>query len=245
MYRFLLRPKWIALTLVVILLVVLMLNLSAWQFRRLDEKKSFNRTVTSRIEMPVAQFADVLGPDTRSSGVEWRRVHMSGTYISDKAVRVVNRSQDGTAGLDTVVPFRLADGRIVLVNRGFVPLSIDVPTAPTREISIVGYLRATQSRGSFGAVDQSGSEVRDFQRVDIPKIATAVEMSLLPMYVQRISETPPSPSQWPAAVTFPPLDEGPHLSYAFQWIFFSLCAIAGWLVVTRRETRRSATRSSS
>jgi len=34
-YRFLTRPGWIIFSIVVVLLVILMLNLSAWQFRRL------------------------------------------------------------------------------------------------------------------------------------------------------------------------------------------------------------------
>ena len=44
-YRFLTRPGWIVFHVVVVLLVILMLNLSAWQFRRLDERRSFNAEV--------------------------------------------------------------------------------------------------------------------------------------------------------------------------------------------------------
>ena len=47
-YRFLTRPGWIVFHVVVVLLVILMLNLSAWQFRRLHERRSFNAQVESR-----------------------------------------------------------------------------------------------------------------------------------------------------------------------------------------------------
>ncbi|MEZ5258696.1 MAG: hypothetical protein R2705_17925 [Ilumatobacteraceae bacterium] len=42
MYRFLVRPKWIAFTLLIAVALVAMLNLSAWQFHRLDERQAFN-----------------------------------------------------------------------------------------------------------------------------------------------------------------------------------------------------------
>ena len=43
MYRFLLRPKWIILHVVVLALVVTMINLGLWQLRRLGERQDFNQ----------------------------------------------------------------------------------------------------------------------------------------------------------------------------------------------------------
>ena len=58
MYRFLVRPKWIAFTLLVAVALVAMLNLSAWQFHRLEERRAFNERVTERLaEPPVALAA--------------------------------------------------------------------------------------------------------------------------------------------------------------------------------------------
>ena len=45
MYRFLLRPRWIAFTLVVATAIAVMINLGFWQLRRLDERREFNDAV--------------------------------------------------------------------------------------------------------------------------------------------------------------------------------------------------------
>ena len=54
-------------------------------------------------------------------------VTAAGRYLPDEQLVVVNRSQHGLAGEIVVTPLQLADGRIVLVSRGFVPL--DQPSA--------------------------------------------------------------------------------------------------------------------
>jgi cytochrome oxidase assembly protein ShyY1 len=35
------------------------------------------------------------------------------------------------------------------------------------------------------------------------------------------------------------LDDGPHLSYAVQWVLFALVAIGGWWTFLRREAEES------
>ena len=57
-YRFLTRPGWIVFHVVVVLLVILMVNLSFWQLRRLHERRSFNSEV---------QLAHVCGGASRST----------------------------------------------------------------------------------------------------------------------------------------------------------------------------------
>ena len=60
MYRFLLRPKWIVLHIVVLALVITMINLGLWQLRRLDQRESFNRTVREHLSAPVEPIDSVL-----------------------------------------------------------------------------------------------------------------------------------------------------------------------------------------
>ena len=55
------------------------------------------------------------------------------------------------------------------------------------------------------------------------------------MFVQVIEENPTTAGPWPSVVGLPALGEGSHLSYAFQWAFFSLVSLTGWIVVIRRK----------
>ncbi len=53
MYKFLVRPKWIATHLLVIALVLVMVNLGKWQLNRHNERKEFNATLVQRFDAPI------------------------------------------------------------------------------------------------------------------------------------------------------------------------------------------------
>ena len=235
MVRKLLSPRWILIHVGVALLIFLMANLGFWQLNRLDAKKDFNSVLRSHTSTPVQTLDKAVPTEWNKTASEWMRVSLTGSYDSSKAVTIINRSQDGTAGYNSVVPFTSLNNRTILVNRGFVPLVMAPPAAPSGEIEIIGYLRASQTRSALGPIDSKEVGNTEFQRFDIPLISAHVGKTLEPMFLQLIQESPPGNSQWPAKVALPPLDEGTHLSYAFQWFFFCLVALAAWVVVVRRK----------
>ena len=242
MIRRLFSPKWILIHTGVISLVVLMANLGLWQLNRLDQKKLFNSVVSNRTTQPVAEISQILTSSVKVQDVEWRRVLVKGTYVQGSVISIINRSQDGSAGFDTAASFETTDGKLLLVNRGFVPLAMQAPMPPVGEVTLIGYLHQSQKKTGIAPADLSGAEITEFQRFDIDRITMNWDRPTYAMYLQLLEESPSSNSQWPAIVPLPALDEGPHLSYAFQWFFFCLVALTAWVVVIRR--RLSATSSS-
>jgi cytochrome oxidase assembly protein ShyY1 len=212
-----------------------MANLGFWQLNRLDQKREFNSVLQSHSSTPIQTLDKVVPDKWNKESSEWMRVTITGSYDPSKAVTIINRSQDGTAGYNSVVPFTSLNQRTILVNRGFVPLVMEPPIAPTGEIEIVGYLRASQARSALGPIDSKEAGNTEFQRFDIPLIAAHVGKTIEPMFLQLIEESPADTSQWPAKVAPPPLDEGTHMSYAMQWFFFCLVALTAWVVVVRRK----------
>ena len=235
MVRTLLSPRWVLIHIGVVALILIMLNFGFWQLNRLDEKKNFNSVLRSHTSTPVQPLDKAVPAKWNKAASEWIRVSITGSYDSSKAVTIINRSQDGTAGYNSVVPFTSLNNRTILVNRGFVPLVMAPPAAPSGEIEIIGYLRASQTRSALGPIDSKEVGNTEFQRFDVPLISAHVGKTLEPMFLQLITESPPGNSQWPAKVALPPLDEGTHLSYAFQWFFFCLVALTAWVVVVRRK----------
>ena len=212
-----------------------MLNLGFWQLNRLDEKRKFNSVLSTHSSTPVQSLNEAVPAKWNKATSEWLRVSVTGSYDFSKAVTIINRSQDGTAGYNSVVPFTSTNNRTILVNRGFVPLVMEAPVAPTGEIKIIGYLRASQSRSALGPIDTTEAGNTEFQRFDIPLISAHFGKTIEPMFLQLITESPAGESQWPAKVALPPLDEGTHMSYALQWFFFCLVAFTAWVVVIRRK----------
>ncbi len=241
MYRFLLKPKWIAFTLLCALAVVVMVNLAFWQIRRLHEREAFNDLVRGNSNVDPAPIEDVLVPGADPDDVEWRRVTVTGTYLPDRQVVEINRSQDGQAGRNAVDALRMDDGSVLVVNRGFVPDGVAVPPTPAGEVTLLGHLRRTETRRTGQPSDPTGVTLTEVHRLDIPKLADQFGGDVEPMYLQLLTSTPPE-GEYPVNVTPPELDDGPHLSYTIQWFIFSVCVVVGWVIAVRRSAhRRSGT----
>ncbi len=236
MYRFLLRPRWILLHLLAGIMVVLLVNLGFWQLHRLDQRQTFNSLVRSNSSASVTPLESILTAKTTPEAVEWRPVTVTGSYLVDDAFTVVNKSQNGAAGVNSVVPLRTTTGLTVLINRGFIPLAQSVPPPPGSIVSVTGFLRRSQTRSFGGAIDASIGVVLEWQRIDIPRIDAQFDGDLAPMYIQRLDSNPRE-GEWPARVINPTLDNGTHLSYAVQWFFFSACIVGGWVFVVHRRIK--------
>ena len=240
MYRFLLRPRWIAFHLIVVAGIIAMINFGFWQLRRLDERQAFNAVVEQRYDAAPVPLDDLLTPDTDPDDVAWRPVTASGTYLPDEGVLIVNRSQNGRAGVNTVVPLRLDDGRLLFVNRGFVPQTVDIPVVPATEVSVTGRLRPSQKRGFGQLSDAAEGRLSEAQRLDIERLSPQLDGEVVPMYIDLMESTPAEVGGIPEPVIAPDLSEGNHLSYAAQWFIFSLAVAVGWVLAVRRSiaTRR-------
>lgn len=236
MYRFLLKPKWIGFHLLCIFGIVLMVNLGIWQLHRLQSRKDFNAEVRARTAEPVVPVEEVVTDGVDPDDVQWRTVTATGTYLPDEQVVVVNRSQGGFSGVNVVTPLELADGTIVLINRGFVPDATPVPVAPTGEVEVLGRLRESQQR-SIGQLTEVDGELTEVFRIDIPRLAEQLPAEVMPLYVDLLDSTP-SQGDLPDPLPDPDLSEGPHLSYMIQWWIFSTCVAVGWVLAVRRSVRQ-------
>ncbi len=237
MYRFLLTPRWLVFHLLCGALVIAMVNLGLWQYDRLQQRQEFNAVVEQRQQLPPQPFEQVVQLTTDPDDVEWRAVTLVGSYLTDEQVLRVNVSQNGAPGVNVVTPLALEnDGRLVLINRGFVPLASDVPPAPPGIIQITGRLRASETRRLGGLTDASG-ELAEIQRIDIERLAQQLPRQVAPLYVDLLEVLPPQ-GDVPVPLPAPKLGEGSHLAYMVQWWIFSLLVIVGWVLAIRRSVQQ-------
>ena len=136
MYKFLLRPKWIGFHLLCFGAVLAMISLGFWQLRRLDEKQTFNSRVTEHTNAVVVPL-DSVSLDGDPDDLSYRRVSVSGTYLTDPQFDVVNVTQGGTTGRNMVNALELPDGTLIIVNRGFVPTGTPLPDVPQGEVQLL------------------------------------------------------------------------------------------------------------
>ncbi len=238
MYRFLYSPRWLVLHVLVALLVVVMVNLAFWQIDRLHQRQDFNEIVKARAPVEPMPLTDVLNKYPNPADAEWYRIVATGTYLTGEDITVVNVTQDGQAGHDGVTPLLLANGQLLLVNRGFVPLSVDIPTAPTGTVTVEGRLRVSGKHRTGAVSDASTGDLHEVQRIDIDRLAPQLPNPPIPMYVDLL-DSQPADSELLSRINDPVFSNGPHLSYAVQWFLFSACAIAGWAIAVRREVKKN------
>lgn len=234
MYRFLLKPKWIAFHLLVIAAIVAMINLGLWQLRRLDDRRAVNRAVAEHSQAPVADDPSVLTADLDVDQWEWRTMRVRGVYVDRSPIEAVNRSANGEQGKAVLGGLRLADGTVIVVDRGWIPALAAVPAAPTGEVEVSARVRRSERRRLGQTADDASQTLTEIRRIDTAVLAAQYGAGPLPVYLQQISAAPAdNPGLTP--LPLPPADEGPHLSYAVQWFIFTACVAAGWVIAVRRS----------
>ncbi len=239
--RALISRKWWWVTILVLLGMALFFRLSIWQFDRLQQRRAANAVLAEALAAPPMPLTAVsLPPDPQT--LENREVIVSGTYDLENQLALKVQNWNGQAGIHLITPMVLADGATaVLVDRGWIPSSEASPDQwaqfdPTDAISVTGYVALSQTISRLGAAEAVPSEPQtEWYRVDIAAIQAQMPYELLPVYV--IQSPPPEgdaapPFHAPREVD---LSEGPHLSYAIQWIFFALLLGGGYLALVNKN----------
>ncbi len=231
-YRFALRPFWLASHLFVVVLVIVMANLGLWQLQRLDDRRAFNDTVRASLaEGPRALGASAPEP--------WDRLVVRGTFRQGADVLVGNRSNNGQPGFWVLTPLDTPVGALT-VNRGFVARALvqqeglASTVAPRDEVEFVGVAQA--SRSGVLATTSGLAGATEVSQVDVEVLAAHWQGELLPFWVQATA----AQGERLQAVGDPTLDDGPHLGYAMQWFVFTAIAAGGYGLILRRNARAVA-----
>lgn len=218
--------------------------LSNWQFSRNEQRAAQLALVEANYDVEPVALADLIPAGGRLDPADqWRPVELVGEYVESDQVLVRNRPHGGTAAFEVLVPFRLDDGRVLLIDRGWVPPGDDqpdpdeVPAPPEGEVTVVARLKPGEQAPSSGRSAPDGQVAT----ISLPLVATAVSAGTgddleLSAYGVMVSEDP-APATSPAPLESPSADPGPHLSYAIQWILFAIMGFVFITYVIRTERR--------
>jgi surfeit locus 1 family protein len=239
MARWLLEPRWILGALLALVVAVGCASLGLWQLRRLDERRAFNASVERAVGSAPMPLSDALAGASDPADLAYRRVSISGTYDPAREVLVFGRTVAGRTGSEVLTPLVRTDGVAVMVDRGWVPLDLDTPpvavaSPPTGRVQAEGILWPPEAEGQ---PDAGAGPVTQLGRIDLDRLRPQLPYRIEPVYLRLLEQRPPNPLALPAPVPLPPLDEGPHLSYAVQWFIFGSIAVIGYVVLAMRELR--------
>jgi cytochrome oxidase assembly protein ShyY1 len=239
--------RWTSYIAVAIVFAIACGFLSNWQFTRNAGRAEQLALVARNYDAePLALDAIIAPGDALGAADEWRPVVLEGEYLVDEQLLVRNRPHGGTAAFEVLVPFRLEDGRVLLIDRGWVPPGEDqplpdaIPAPHEGAVTVVARLRPSEQLPSSGRSAPEGQVPSINPELVAATIDPGVGADLeLSAYGVMVSEDP-APATRPAAFAAPSEDPGPYLSYAIQWILFAIMGFVfiGYVIRTERRHRR-------
>jgi len=238
-WRFAFSQRWFGYLALVIAFAIGCVFLSHWQFDRREEAAAEVARVSENWEAEPQQLGSVMPElDKFDVGNKWMSVALSGQYRESEQLLVRGRPYSGQPGFEVLVPFELDSGRVLVVDRGWVPAGNSqdapdaIPTPPAGRIDIVVRLKPSEP-----TVQGRSAPEGQVATIHLPRVA---EILNGPTYIGGygiLASEFPSVADMPIAYPKPLLDEGAHLSYAFQWVAFGVLAFIGLGWAIRQEYR--------
>lgn len=237
------------LAVIALVMVSVLASLGVWQLRRKDEKHALIAALTERLaKVPVALPSAAAWPTLSPAHDEFSRVRFSATFEAKPDAMVYSSGsavRDDITGPGTwaFMPARLADGRSVVVNAGFVQNTMQDRAQQDRVVTqlvtgapveLTGYLRFPEEPGTFTPKEDGGKRlwfVRDHQ--SMAQVLRWGEVA--PFYVDLESPQPASGTPKPGPLHVQLKDN--HLQYAITWFGLALVVAAAfgfWVAGQRR-----------
>ena len=236
MLRFCLRPRTLALTVLMLLAVALCLALGSWQWGRAHSR------VTSPLTVPTVALSALSTPSQDfGAAALGRSVRATGSYLPGGQRFVSDRSLAGRPGYWVLTPLRTG-GAVIPVVRGWVAAPSGPATVvPSGTVTVVGRLQPSED----AAASPTAATVRPanvIDRIVTSELVASITEPLHPGYLVLERQTPASaPALSPVPLGQLRLPTGgvriQNSIYAVQWVVFAGFVVFVWFRFLREDWR--------
>jgi surfeit locus 1 family protein len=228
-------PSW-SMTLLTILLCLAFVRLGNWQWDRGVHRQAEWDAFARGADAPVPVGAEAL-----SSLPRFKRISVAGSWDAEHQFLLDNRSHQGLPGYEVLTPLRLTDGRVLLVDRGWVAFTGSRARLPvitlhgSGPVSLTGRIDNLPVGGlalghAAPAADGSWPKVTSFPT--LAELATALKQKIEPwMLLQDPASADGFVRDWQP----PGLSPLRHWSYAIQWWGFAVTLTIIWGIMSARR----------
>ncbi|MFO1395919.1 MAG: SURF1 family protein [Burkholderiales bacterium] len=214
--------------------IALFVSAGVWQHDRMQQKLALRAQLDAASAHPATALPDA----GEFPGWRYRPVAIEGAFDAAHQVLLDNRVHEGRAGYEVVAPFVLRDGRVVVVDRGWVPQGAtraDLPVAPppAGPLTLQGRVNLPPVYVEL-ARDAAPGVV--WQNLDMQRFAQHAGHALLPVVVE---QTAPAADGDTLVRTRPAPDFGvdTHRIYMVQWFIFAAMVAGLWGYFTWKRLR--------
>jgi cytochrome oxidase assembly protein ShyY1 len=237
--RLALSRKWLGYLALTVTVAIVCVGFGLWQWARREEAVAEISLIEDNYDAEPVNYSVVMGGGQGFDPAdEWLPVVLEGEYLAEDQLLARNRPRDGRPGFGVLTPLQFDDGTIVVIDRGWLPIgsaqdSPDVvPEAPSGRVEVTARLKPGEP-----TITGRGAPEGQIATINLPQIAELLGDEVeTTAYGQLIAEDP-APAQRPLPAQRPILDEGPHLSYTFQWYVFAILAFIGFGWALRQDAR--------
>ncbi len=228
-------PSWL-MTLLTLALCLLFVRLGAWQWDRGVHRQAQWDAFARGADAPVP-----LGTQNLRSLVRFRRISVAGSWDAAHQFLIDNRSHGGLPGYEVLTPLRLTDGRVLLVDRGWVAFTGSrahlppIAIAEAGPVSVAGRLDNLPVGGlalghAAPAADAVWPKVTSFPT--LVELETALNHKVETWI---LLQDPASPDGYVRDWQPPGLSPLRHWSYAIQWWGFAVTLVIIWGIMSARK----------
>ncbi|WP_225032717.1 SURF1 family protein [Paraburkholderia sp. XV] len=226
-------------TLLILIVVAVTVRLGFWQRDRAHQKEALQAQITQFENAP----AQTVGAaPVALKDIEFHRVRAVGQFMPQQVVYLDNRPYNDQPGFYVVMPFKLRDGGVVLVNRGWLPRNMNERTAiapydtPKGEIEIEGIARADATRAYELGEGGSAAHQTIRQNLDVASYAAETGLPLQPFVIQQTSDDGDKlVRDWP----MPTSGVERNYGYMAQWWGIAAAAVVFGLYAARRAAKNA------
>ena len=227
------RRSWVGLLIPALIAFAVLTGLGTWQIQRKTWKEGLIAALNAQLAAPpIALPTPATWAELDRAKEEYRRVTFSATFDNAKEALVFAAPSTFRPDVDgpgywVLTPARVADGKIVIVNRGFVPDGRKDPKTRMAgqvegPVMLVGSMRWPEERHWFTPADEPAKNL--WFIADPQAIASAKDIGVVaPFYIEQESPVPPGglPKPGKLMVTLP----DNHLQYALTWYGLALVLV--------------------
>jgi surfeit locus 1 family protein len=229
-----LRPAALP-TIAAVLAIALFVVAGNWQRGRMEQKLAL------RAQLDAATLAPPGSLPVDATWAEWRfrSVLLTGRFDAGRQILIDNKVEAGRVGYHVVTPLLLADGRAVLVDRGFVAAGLTrdaLPAVPPPTGAVTLRGRVNIPPAGYVELQRAATPGVVWQNLDPLRFGQVSGLPVLPMVIEQVEPLGADDKlsrQWPA----PDLGVDKHRIYMVQWYAFALLAGGLWLWFTLRRRR--------
>ena len=230
------RLLWPSLMTVAMMLVLL--GLGSWQVKRLFWKQA----LLAQIEL--AESADPVPLSKIEAPSPFMKISVTGEFQPGETAlygaEVRDIASGPAMGAQLIEPLRQTNGDLILVDRGWVPLSRPGPLdEPSGIVTISGYVRFGDTPGWFSAEDDAAA--RRFFTLDPKAIGNAIgQPDIRPFVLVALASGTVSGlivTDWPDPAHHLPRPPNNHFSYAVTWYGLAVALLAIFIVWARKGSR--------